>query len=333
MTVKQFFKGKAFKSIVVLLCVLLVSGILLSVCWGFLEVTDKERFDRKINAMYGGETVTAIEQDISQKNTSISNATIQNVWKIEEKKDYLVQAASRGYGGDITCWIAVSLNDDMNSVKGIRKVIKYSVGDSAELIGNIGEEVYAKFATEYADGKKFTYGDKNSDEYISTGATYTMGAICNCVNGSVEFIKAYASGVEIVDPLEGLAYTDKIDGETTTWSSENGVVTYNIVTKSNAQATPFTLTIKVAKENEVAVITEYTIVVNGSTSGYGEEMAEQANNLTGKKLADVEGYLADTDVGGALMTGATKSNTLCYKAAAFALANYDTCLSTPKGGN
>lgn len=193
MTAKQFFKGKAFKSIVVLLCVLLVSGILLSVCWGFLEVTDEERFARKINAMYSGETVTATAEDISGKTTSVSGATIQNVWYIEEKSDYLVQAASRGYGGDIICWVAVTVDADKN-VTGIRKVIKYAVKDSAELIGNIGDDLYAKFATEYEDGKLFGYGDKNSDEYIQTGATYTMGAICNCVNGSVEFVKSLNGG-------------------------------------------------------------------------------------------------------------------------------------------
>ena len=193
MTAKQFFKGKAFKSIVVLLCVLLVSGILLSVCWGFLEVTDEERFARKIIAMYSGETVTATEEDISGKTTSVSGATIQNVWYIEEKSDYLVQAASRGYGGDIICWIAVTVDTDKN-VTGIRKVIKYAVKDSAELIGNIGDDLYAKFATEYEDGKVFGYGTKGESEFIETGASHTMSAICNCVNGSVEFVKSLKGG-------------------------------------------------------------------------------------------------------------------------------------------
>ncbi|MGN1104909.1 MAG: hypothetical protein ACI4QI_08580 [Candidatus Coproplasma sp.] len=193
MTVKQFFKGKAFKSIVVLLCVLLVSGILLSVCWGFLEVTDEERFARKINAVYSGETVTAVEEDISDKTTSISGATIQNVWFIEEKSDYLVQAASRGYGGDIICWVAITVDADKN-VTGIRKVIKYAVKDAAELIGNIGDEVYEKFATDYVDGKVFDYGTEGSSEQIKTGASHTLSAICNCVNGSVEFVKGLKGG-------------------------------------------------------------------------------------------------------------------------------------------
>lgn len=333
MTVKQFFKGKAFKSIVVLLCVLLVSGILLSVCWGFLKVTDEERFARKFKVIYSGETVTATEVDISGKNTSVSGATIQNVWHITEKKDYLVQAASMGNGGNIVCWVAITMDENLQNVTGIRKVIKYSVQDPAEFIGNISDEIYSKFVTEYVDGKKFDYGTKGGSEYIETGASISLNAICNCVNGSVEFIKAFASGVDIEDPLEGLTHTEYINGDKTTWSGENGEVNYNIVTTGNGRATPFTLTIKVAKENDVAVITEYTIAVNGSTGEYGEYMATQTENLTGKKLADVEGYLADTTTDGALMTGATKSNTLCYKAAAFALANYDTCLSSPKGGN
>lgn len=193
MTVKSFFKGKAFKSIIVLMCVLLVSGILLSICWGFLEVTDEERFTRKINTMYSGEMVTPSEEDLSGKNTSVSGATIQNVWYITEKSDYIVQAASRGYGGDIICWVAVTV-DEAQNVTGIRKVIKYAVKDSAELIGNIGDEVYEKFATDYVDGKIFDYGTKGESEFIETGASHTMSAICNCVNGSVEFVKTLKGG-------------------------------------------------------------------------------------------------------------------------------------------
>ncbi len=332
MTVKEFFKGKAFKCITVLLSIMLISGILLSVCWGFLEVTDEERFNRKINAMYNGEAVTSVEQDIADKNTSVSGATIQNVWLIEEKKDYLVQAASRGYGGDIVCWIAVSLNDDMQTVKGIRKVIKYAVGDSAELISYIGEEVYEKFATDYVDGKVFDYGTKGTEEYIYTGASNTLSAICRCVNGSVEFIKAYASGGSVVDPLEGFSHTEYIDGAKTTWTVDGTAVNYTVVTMGNAPAGSFTITLTVDGDKTVK---NYVIATNGSTAEkYINDMSAVAKDLNGKSLQEVEGYLAsdsgDTTI---LHTGATKSNTLCYQAAAFALANYDTCLTTPKGGN
>lgn len=349
MTVKEFFKGKAFKCIIVLMCILLISGILLSVCWGFLEVTDEERFNRKIGSVYGGETVTAEAQDISDKNTSVSDATIQKVWLIKEKNDYLVQAASRGYGGDVTCWIAVSLNEDMKTVKGIRKVIKYAVGDSAELIGNIGEEIYEKFVTEYEDGKAFEYGTKGGDQYIETGATFTMSAICNCVNGSVSFIKAYAGGGSIVDPLEGFSYKDYINGDKTTWSVDGTDVSYTVVTKNYGAAGAFTVTLKVGADKTVK---DYTVTVNGSTTkpDYASVMDASVLNGTlfnGKDLAYFTGiygenmaYTPVTGVeGNTLVTGATnsaypsKSTYLCASAAAFALANYDTCKTSPKGGN
>lgn len=350
MTVKEFFKGKAFKCIMVLLSIMLISGILLSVCWGFLEVTDEERFNRKINAMYNGETVTSVEQDIADKNTSVSGATIQSVWLIKEKKDYLVQAASRGYGGDVTCWIAVSLNDDMKTVKGIRKVIKYAVGDSAELISYIGEEIYEKFATDYEDGKVFDYGTKeNNDEYIYTGASNTLSAICRCVNGSVEFIKAYAGGGSVVDPYEAYVLRDIINMDATTWTVDNGVVSYSVVTDRLGAAGSFTVTLKVGADKKVA---DYTVTINGSTTqpDYVSLMDASVLNgslFNGKELAFFTGiygenmeYTPVTGVdGNTLVTGATnsaypsKSTYLCASAAAFALANYDTCVTAPKGGN
>lgn len=322
MTAKQFFKGKAFKCIIVLMCILLASGILLSVCWGFLEVTDEERFARKINAMYDGETVTSVEQDISGKNLSVSGATIQSVWLIPEKNDYLVQAASRGYGGNVTCWIAVSMDETLANVTSIRKVINYSVADSAELIGNISNGVYEMFTTEYEDGKVFDYGTKGGDEYIDTGASHTMSAICNCVNGSVEFIKAYASGTEIVDPLAGFTYTEYIDGGKTSWTVDGAAVNYTVVTTPLSPAGAFTVTLTVDGDK---TIKNYAIVTNGSTSdSYVASMSEKAKNLNGKSLDEVIAYLGND--GGELNTGATRSNTLCYNAAAFALGNYEKAL-------
>ncbi|MDE5765956.1 MAG: hypothetical protein K2I17_02160 [Clostridia bacterium] len=325
MTVKQFFKSTAFKCIAVLLSVLLVSGILLAIAWGFLEVTDEERFNRKIGAVYGGETVTSVEQDLSGKNLSVSGATIQKLWYIEEKEDYLVQAASRGYGGDITCWIAVEMQG--TTVTGIGKVLRYAVADAAELIGNIGADVYDLFSEDYTDGKIFTYGDKTSSEYIGTGASYSLTAICNCVNGAVEFVKAYASGAEITDPLEGYEYNSFIDEKKTNWTVSGEEITYTIITEANSPATPFTLTIKVDGTKK---ITAYSYV-DGSTESYGNQMAQAAKDLTGKSLADVQGYL--NNAGGELNTGATRSNELCYNAAAFALANYEKIISAAKEGN
>lgn len=336
MTVKEFFKSTAFKCIAVLTCVLLISGVLLAICWGFLEVTDDERFNRKIGTVYGGETVTATEQDLSGKNVKVNNATIQKMWYIEEKNDYLVQAASRGYNGDITCWIAVNMQDNKKDVKGLGKVILYAVGDPAELTGNISSNIYDKFPAEYTEGKTFTYGTEGTDEFIKTNASYTMTAICNDVNGAVAFVKAYASGEGISGPFAGYQYTDYLD-ETTKFEVKGTTVEYSIVTQGEIWG-KFEITIHVAKDGGVNKITKYEIVKNGSSvmpdKDYGALMSPTALALNGKTLDEIKGYIALNDETGddVINTGATISNCHCYYAAAFALANYDKIISE-KGGN
>lgn len=202
MSVKEFFKGKAFKCIVVLMSILLVSGVLLAICWGFFEVTEEERFSRKINAFYKGESVTAVEvTDLADKNTKVGSATVQKMWFITEKNDYLVQVSSRGYGGDIICWIGVTLDESKQQVTGLSRVMLYGKGDAAELTGNIPSSVYGKFVQDYTDGKHFEYGyaedGSEGEQYIKTGASSSMTAICSDVNGAIAFVKAYISGEEV----------------------------------------------------------------------------------------------------------------------------------------
>ncbi|MCX4287376.1 MAG: hypothetical protein OSJ68_08870, partial [Clostridia bacterium] len=69
MTVKQFFKSTAFKCIITLLCVLLVSGIFLTVMNGLLEVTEQERFERALAKIYGGNVKTT-EISLSDQTTT-----------------------------------------------------------------------------------------------------------------------------------------------------------------------------------------------------------------------------------------------------------------------
>ncbi len=328
MTCKEFFKGKAFKCILVLTLVLLVSGVLLAVCWGFLEVTDEEMEARKFKVIYGTETVTPEDKEV--ENKKVGDATIEKVWYIKEKNDYVVQASSKGYGGDIVCWIAFEMQAENTQVKGIRKVIKYEVKDAAELIGYIGGEIYDKFSTDYTEGKVFTYGTKGDPEFIGTGASSSLTAICNCVNGSVTFIKAYAGGGTVVDPFEGLVETKFISSQTT-WEVKDGSVEYHITTKANDGPSSFKIDITV---NADKTISYYKITADGcepssehTAEDYQNNMTAEAKDLTGKTLADIDGYLADDAEGGKLHTGATRSNELCYHAAKFALANYDAVIA------
>lgn len=327
MTVKQFFKSTAFKCIAVLTSILLISGILLAVCWGFMEVTDDERFQRKISEVYPGEKVTAVEQDLGDKSTSFGPTTVKRYWLVEGKNDYIVEAKSKGYNGGITCWVVIKMNEGLSQIDGIRKVQIYKADSADELIGNIKDSVYKRFETDYEEGIVYEYGNEsNKDQYINTGASHSLTAVCNCVNASIKFI----NGEE--DPYAEFEYRDLIDIENCTWSDDGTTVTYTIVTTSNGGPRAFTIEIKT--DGTKIADDGFTIVTDGSTSqNYKDKMSETAKNLGGKTLEDIQGYLADNSQGGALVTGATRSNELCFNAAAFALANYSRCLGSPKGGN
>lgn len=321
MTAKQFFKSTAFKCIAVLLSVLLVSGIILTLAYSLLKVDDEERFNRKISVVYDGDTVTSEEITLSG-NTSFYGATIEKQWYIQEKNDYLIQASARGNGGSVTCWVALNMTADRKSVVKISKVLVYSVGDPAEFLDHISADVYDKFIDDYYPGKEFSYGTKDDEEYIETGASYTMTAICKSVNAAID----YAGGV--VDPYENFLYRELVDTKKLEMSVDGTTVNYTIVTTGNGHTEPFTIKVSV---DEAKTIKAYEITHNGSTEGYDTQMSEELKNLVGKNLDQVKALLNSVTTGAS--SGARLSNELCFNAAAFALANYDLALTFDKGGN
>lgn len=218
MEAKKFFKGNAFKSIVALLCVLLVSGIFLCTAYGFLEVTGGEKLQRAIKGIYGT-TVTVIGKDdveitaddkdpkglIDDKKT-VGNAEILQMYKIvlgNEETDFLVQSKGKGGygGGSVTCWIALKYDD--TGITGIRKV-QIADNSGQSFIGKITDSFLKSFSTGYEDGVEFTV----ANGYVSSGASLSSNAICNAVNGAATFAKAYFAGEEIKDPYEGFEQKD-----------------------------------------------------------------------------------------------------------------------------
>lgn len=343
MTVKQFFKSTSFKCIISLLCILLVCGIFLTVAYGFLEVTDEERLQRAISQIYG-QSVTATEQDISDKNTNLDYSIINNIYYIEDDGNYLVNVSGKnGHGGNVTCWVVIYTSDDGNGVKGVGQVV-ISSAPGESYLSYIKDSHLALFSNEeYYDGIVYEYGFNNSgdvpgDMYVKTNASRTMRAICNAVNGAIDFIKAYLSGVDIVNPWADFQYYEKINMEETIWTVEDGVVTYEIVTQSNAPAGAFKMTVSVGSDK---TISSYEITTYGSVDNdYGNVKADYYNDkinvslFTGKDLAYFESIIENGDTNekyeaNGLSTGATRSNYLCLYAGAFATSNYDYCLENP----
>ena len=317
MSVKQFFKSTTLKCLLTLLCVLLVSGIFLTVMNSLLKVTDQEKFDRAINKIYG-KSVTTEKVAVAQYN---SDATIDEAYKVLDDGNYLIKATGKGGfdNGTVTCWVVVVV--EKGKITGINKVVIDS-NKSQSYISNINDK--------FLNGFKNYTGAKFDPEvgFVKTGATFSAGAICNAVNGAIDYVNSHWLGNVTENKFEGFLFTEYIDTDVTDYTiDEDGNVVFAIKTKKYPEANGFKVNIVVGADGRIV---SYEIVENGSTGGFGNSMNPSIVDGTlfvGKDIADIKALLNDgiTFPSGSnedLKTGATKSNYLCVCAAAFATANY-----------
>lgn len=199
MTVKQFFKSTAFKCIVALLSILLVCGIFLTVMYGFLEVTDQERFDRAIKKIYGKE-VNYEQIDISDEETSFEYSTVIEAYLVTDDGNYLVKMEGReGFAGTVTCWVVVEMGEDGKTIDGIMKIVIDSA-PSESYISKIKQSNLDELAAKAEYGKEleggFIHGSSTAhgEDYVKTGASCSMRAISNAVNGAMDFVAALQGG-------------------------------------------------------------------------------------------------------------------------------------------
>lgn len=182
MTAKQFFKSKAFKCIVTLLCILLVCGVLLTICNALFYVSAEEKLGRAISKIYG-EQVEYVREDVDG-GVETSSSQIDEVYKITTYEgDYLLKVTGFGgySGGSVTCWIRTNISDGA-------KVIKITIDSN----------VNQSYISKVSDGALGTLVDKQDAENFSefdtegikTGASDSMGAISNAANGALDYVKA-----------------------------------------------------------------------------------------------------------------------------------------------
>jgi hypothetical protein len=330
---KNFFKSVSFKCIVTLLVIVLVSGILLTFCNTLFYVSADEKLQRAISKLYEGESVTYQALDVDS-TVSTPNSSVNSIYEISTYEgDYLLNVTGEGgySNGTVTCWVIVQVKD--KAVTGIKNVsIQSNVNQS--FIQNITN---AHIQTVIAE-----QNNKDFDGYevgnIKTGASYSLGAITNAMNGAVSYVNQVVIGTEL--KYGSYQYNQYIDEKTAV--TINGTdITYEIVTLTIAPTNAFSITVKVGADKKV---TEFAITKNGSTSGFETSMLSDIENMIkGKSLEEITPYIAgalDADgkftesAGNTINTHATRSNFLCFYAAAFALANYDTALvDFSEGGN
>lgn len=190
MTVKDFLKGRAFRSIVILTVIALCSGLLLAICNDLLAVSDTERTQRAIKEVYG-KMVKYEDYDLKEENKINEFGTIDTVYLLEDG-NYLIKSTGKdGYkNGTVTCWVAFEFNS--GDLKKIKKVVLDSY-DKQTLMSQFGSSFYKKFAS--ADvvtdkTKYFTTENNNGDATnIVAGATYSSTAIDNSVNSALYFVR------------------------------------------------------------------------------------------------------------------------------------------------
>ncbi len=352
-SVKQFFKSTAFKCIAVLVVIVLVCGVLLTICNALFRVTDEEKLDRVLGSIYPDGQVEEIiynESHSTELETSYSNGKITAVYLMDDG-NYLINASGTGgYKGNVYCWVVVEM-DGTTAIEGIGKVA-IDRSDGETYLDRITAEDLEWFSDNYEDGENFVATDY-SDNTLGTAASAWMTrlAITNSVNTALTFVRTQILDEEEpepepVNPFAEFEYIDYIDPTTTVTLGENGTdVIFRVVTKPYSPAQAFTITVTVGADMKIA---SFKIDVNGSTgesfinnmspdilndgklfvgkdaaaildmfkseTGSGENGKFEKNDLEDETLASSASTPAD---------GAGYSNFLCVYAALFASSNYD----------
>ncbi len=326
-SVKEFFKSTSFKCIAVLLAIVLVCGILLTICNSLFKVTDQERFDRVISQIYG-KPVSTEEVELDELETKFDNGTINSAYKVKDDGNYLVNASGTGgFGGTVTCWVVVEITD--GAVSGIGNVvIESSQGET--YLNKIPDAAFDYYSKNYEDGEAFDVADIKN-EGLTGGATLSMTAITNSVNTAVDFVKSQVLGEVIDDPFEDFAYTKYIDKTNTTVALDGSSLVYHVTTTGYAPAGAFKIDITMGEDKKISA---YEIKTNGSTGqSYIDKMPANVKDgslFKGKSadelltlLGGADSGFTDKEADEALTGGATRSSVLCTYAALFAVANYD----------
>lgn len=332
--IKEFFKSTSFKCIAVLLAIVLVCGILLTICNSLFEVTDQERLDRVLSQIYG-ESVETKEHELTEyETTEFDNGSINNVYEVTSDGNYLINATGTGgfSGGTVTCWVVIEMTD--GSVSGIGNVV-VSENTNQSWIANVPDSAFEHFGESYTDGETFDVSDWQ-DNGLTGGATGSTTAIVNAVNTALLFARSQIAGEVIepdVNPFEDFDYTEYIDTTATTVKlADNGTdVIFDITTANVTFTAPSSVEVTVGADGK---ITAYEVTDENSTQGFGANVPESILNgtlFTGKGETEILELLGDTENGSfvpdnideTLHTQATYSNFYFTYAALFAAANYE----------
>lgn len=238
MTTKEFFKSNAFKSLAVLIAIVLVAGALLAIFNDVLYISDEERLRRTLSAIYGQE-VTAEEVTLSEEERHNNYGDVNAAYYIADDGNYLFQTTGGGgySNGSVTLWTVIACTGTREAgdlaLTGIDRVV-YESNSGQTLISSLDDDFYAFFADNdalVASGGYFTAinggtGDLNNFVLNATMSSY---AASNAVNAALAcFRTVFVTADEEADPVEEY-YGESVAYETLTVSETDKTNKYGTV--------------------------------------------------------------------------------------------------------
>ena len=202
MTVKEFFKSKTFLCIVVLLCIALVAGALLSIMNDLLYVSAEERVARTIKSIYGKEMAYTVVYDIAQEaekapeeqvyydytgydrnhNAVEKAGKIENVYLLSDG-NYLVKATGAlGYKqGTVSVWCVAEFADG-----------HFTTLRDVSVAGYDKQTLMSKFTKSVLSG----YTGTEEFNQVVSGASYSSDAMNNALNAALSYVKTLEGGAQ-----------------------------------------------------------------------------------------------------------------------------------------
>ncbi len=345
MKIKQFFKSTAFRSLAVLLAIVMLAGGLLAICNDLFYITDEERLARAIAKIYGDGATVQQSLNLSQEEKKYPNGEVNEAHLMSDG-NYLVKSTGTGgyKDGTVTLWVVFdcegAVATETLTLQGIDRVL-YADNTNQSFINKVDERFYQSFTQhdgELKEDKYFEYslsGSGSSGSIIVSGPTViaTSTAIVNAVNTSVLFVKKVLLKEEAKPQYAYESYVSIADSVITRSPSDN-TVTYRLQMKANGPAPSFTVNVTVVNGAITAYSTEGDY---GKPASYMDKV--DASLRDGSKFIGMEkseilaliqedgGRLNSSQLeGNGLSTGATRSTESFLYAAAFALCNAQTFL-------
>ncbi len=311
MTVKQFFNSTAFKSIVVLLCIVLVCGTILAIANDLFYVSDEELLQRAISKVYG-EKVEAVKQDIKQSDAVANYGIVNEVYHIPSDGNYLLKVTGKdGFnGGTVTLWIKADFKGE-KQFGGIGKVV---VDSSAKqtFMSKFSKDFYEEY-TKHNDKitGDFLFNNSSGDKQIgniTSGATYSSNAHNNAVNAALLYIKIVIceQNVQILPYQKEVSNVKfNIEQNVIKYSLTSGVISMNVDVKDGK-------------------VEYFKITMDNTSPGYEGGVFDKAqlDKFVGMNLAQLEGIES-----GVIHTGSSLTNNAILNCLKYATANYEHFLN------